>query len=170
MLVEAMPQIAANVPSVRVEVIGRGPYEAELKQMIATRGLGAHFRFHGFIPDEEKVLDLASRCACGVAPWTSSPDDNSLYADPGKPKLYAFCGLPVVITRGPAIAQEIESSGAGIAIEYDKRALVDALTRLLCGREFLRESRVKAQAWARQYTSEQVLGRVFDETRKVLLS
>lgn len=159
LLVEALPNISARVPDVRVRIIGHGPYRAELERLVARSPVSDRFIFHGFIPDEEAVLDLLSRCAIGIAPWTSSEEDNSLYADPGKPKLYAFLGLPIVITTGPAIAAEIQESGAGIAVPYDRDRLAEAVIALLRDPSRLEQYRNTASRWAERYTSE----RLFDE-------
>ncbi|MDI6759055.1 MAG: glycosyltransferase, partial [Candidatus Omnitrophota bacterium] len=119
LLVKVMPEIIKEIPQIRIRVIGKGYYERELKAQVRDAGLKNYFIFHGFIKEESGVLDILSKCALGIAPYTSDKDSNVLYADSGKPKLYAFCGLPVIITNGMPAAWEIEEKKAGFVINYD---------------------------------------------------
>ncbi|MBL7197347.1 MAG: glycosyltransferase [Candidatus Omnitrophica bacterium] len=165
LLIKAMPEVLRQLPEVRVKIIGRGPYEPELRSFVRKEGIENTFEFLGFIKDENKVLDILSRCAIGIAPWISSEDDNILYADPGKPKLYAFCGLPIIITKGAvSIAGEIQKKKAGLSISYDGGELVQTVVMLLGNDEMLKSYRNNALDFASNYTSEHIFDRAFYET------
>ncbi|MBU1998205.1 MAG: glycosyltransferase, partial [Candidatus Omnitrophica bacterium] len=167
LLIKAMPEIIKKIPQVRVKIIGKGPYELTLKKMANDAGLNSYLNFVGFIREEEKVLNILANCAIGVAPWTCSPDDNILYADPGKPKLYAFCGIPTVITNGTPIAQELNSRRAGVSINYDRVELARAIIELLGDETKLKEYKKNSSELARDYTSEKIFDRVFQEMIQV---
>ncbi|MFC1521124.1 glycosyltransferase [Elusimicrobiota bacterium] len=149
LVVQAMPKVLEKMPDAKVHVIGRGPFEGALKALIKMASLEKQFILYGFIPDEKDVLDIISKCAIGMAPWNSSPEDNSIYADPGKPKLYAARGLPTVITEGPAISNLIEEAQAGFVIKYDKDMLADAILRLLTNKDRLISYRENSLVFAR---------------------
>jgi glycosyltransferase involved in cell wall biosynthesis len=163
LLLDAMPLIIEQVPNVKVRIIGSGPWD-ELKRLVAKLGLRDHFIFHGFIKDEEKLFDLVSRCAIGIAPYTFTTDNPTLYSDPGKLKLYAFCGLPVIVTKTAPIASEIHARKAGIAINYDSHELASAVVRLLSDDQLLANYRHNANIFAQSYTSEHVFPKVFKAT------
>ncbi len=163
LLVDAMPSIIEQVPNAKVRIIGSGPWD-ELKRLVNEVGLADRFIFHGFIKEEEELFNMVSRCAIGVAPYTLGNDNPTAYADPGKPKLYAFCGLPTIITKSCAIATEIENRGAGITIDYDLCELVNAVVKLLGDDKTLISYRKNANLFAQSYTSELVLGNAFDST------
>lgn len=55
-LVEAMPAIIARRPDVLLLIGGKGPEQAALARLIAQRGLEAHVRLLGFIPDDRLPL------------------------------------------------------------------------------------------------------------------
>jgi glycosyltransferase involved in cell wall biosynthesis len=55
-LIDALPQVVARVPDVRVLIFGKGPLESHLKDLVAARGLEQHVRFFGFRQDLAKVL------------------------------------------------------------------------------------------------------------------
>ena len=169
LLIKAMPQILKTLPNVRVKVIGRGPYGSELKKLVEKENLRSIFNFLGFIKEESEVLDILSHCAIGVAPWTSKADDNILYADPGKPKLYAFCGLPIVITNGAvSIAGEIQDNKVGFSINYEEKELVEAIEKLLRSDETLKTYKNNAVNFATSYTSDRIFEKAFQESAVIL--
>ena len=53
------------------------------------------------------------------------------YTDLSKPKQYMACGLPVIITVNPEIADEIQNRKPGIAIDYEKNKFVETVMLLL---------------------------------------
>ena len=165
LLIKAMSQILKQLSQVKVKIIGKGPYEADLKRFVKEENLGSVFDFLGFIKDEDKVLDILSHCAIGVATWTSTEDDNILYADPGKPKLYAFCGLPIVITKGAvSIADEINDQKAGISINYDEEEMTLAITSLLKDTERLKEYKKNAYVLAMNYIADRIFDSVLQKS------
>lgn len=164
LLVKAMPKIIREVPQIKVRIIGKGPYEAELKKMVDTFNLNKYFIFHGFIKDDNEVLEILSRCALGVAPWTCQQDDNVLYADPGKPKLYAFCGLPIIITNGTFIEKEIREKKVGISINYDVNELKEAIIKLLKDEDVFKLYKNNTIEFAKRYTTERIFDSVLRES------
>lgn len=169
LLIKAMPQILKVLPDVRVKIIGRGPYDSDLKKLVDEEKLDKIFEFLGFIKDENEVLDILSHCAIGVAPWTSKGDDNILYADPGKPKLYAFCGLPIIITNGAvSIANEIQENKVGFSINYEEKELVNAIENLLKSDETLKTYKNNSINFAKRYTSDNIFGKAFQESADIL--
>ncbi|RKY38247.1 MAG: hypothetical protein DRP72_02160 [Candidatus Omnitrophota bacterium] len=168
LLIKAMPQVIRRVPEVKVRIIGKGPYEAELKRMVRNLKLDDYFIFHGFIKSDGEVLDILSRCAVGVAPWTCREDDNVLYADPGKPKLYAFCGLPIIITKGTLIAEEISNKRVGISINYTEDELVEAIVGLFKDKNKLREYKKNAHEFAKQYTTDVIFDSILKSVKDLI--
>lgn len=168
LLVEAMPEIVRKLPHVRVHVVGHGPYANELIKMVNKSNLKQYFIFHGFIKNDYEAIDIISRCAIGVAPWTLEAYDNSLYADPGKPKYYAICGLPTIITKGPLIATEIKAKKAGIVINYTKEELVQAAIKILGNKEYLKKLRANALSFANCCLSEKIFDEAFRRTLKLM--
>jgi len=170
LVAEALPGLAQRVPNLRIRIIGRGPFMGELRALVKASGEEERVVFHGFVENENEMLDILSRCAVGIAPWTDDADSNILHADPGKAKLYLCVGLPCVLTSTPEIARVIEENGAGVAIRYDQDALVEAVAKVLQDDDALAEYRRSAAALGRQFTSEKVLGPALSRTLKILRS
>jgi len=162
LLVEAMPGIIKKVPAVKVKIIGQGPFSEELKEMISRKGLDSYFALFGFIKEEGKMLEIISRCAVGIALWdTAMHDKNIICADPGKTKLYALCGLPIIVTRVCNIEKIIQNAKAGIVIEYKKEDLVDAVESILSSDERLKEFRANSFNLGNSYISDTIFDNAF---------
>jgi len=168
LLVEAMPGILRQFPLIKARIIGEGHYLEELKSLVLQKGLGAYFTFYGFIKDEQEMLDILSRCAIGVALWSSSSDtQNITCADPGKTKLYALCGLPIITTTCCRLSGEIDTQGIGIAIDYDKEALSAAVIKLLSQEQLLREYKARVAAYAENFFSEGIFEKALSDLKSL---
>ncbi len=131
LVIDSLPALKQHMPDLKIRLIGHGPDRERLVQRVAKAGLDDCVLFHGFVEKDEEVNDILSRCRIGIATWTGGAGDNSVYADPGKPKLYALLGLPILITQVPQISKLIEETGAGEAIPYDKEAFTVAVRKML---------------------------------------
>lgn len=161
LVLDALQEVIRDIPFVKLMVIGTGPLEGYFKQEVKRRKLVNNVIFLGYIENHDEIEEIVSKCSVGIAPYVPDPDSFTWYADPGKPKVYLGCGIPVVITRVPEVAFEIEKAGAGIAIKYDKNELADALVRLLTDDVFYRKCRLNVLEFASKYTWENVFCQAF---------
>lgn len=165
LLVEAMPLVLQEFPLIKVTIIGQGPFLSELKNMVFQEKLNRYFNFLGFIKNEDKMLDILSGCAIGVALYHSSSDrDNITCADTGKPKLYALCGLPIITTEVYILHEEITHNKAGKVIDYSVADLKNAICYMMENDERLEELRKNSYCFGEQFISETI----FDEAIKKL--
>jgi len=169
LVIKAFSEIARLVPNVELLIIGRTPinasedskafqpYEDKLVQ------LGERVRLLGVLPHDE-VLRVLPQCHVGLAPYDPSGIILSQYADPSRVKDYLACGLPVVITKVPQIAGEIERLIAGIVIEYDATEFVNAVVTLLTDDELYRQMRNGAIKLAQEYDWETIFIQALSRT------
>ncbi len=163
-LIGLLPEVIEKIPKARLLIIGTGPLEKQLKERAEMFGLSNHVRFAGFIEDHTEAQTLLSRCAVGIAPYEDSESTYTRYTDPGKPKAYMAAGLPVVITKVPRIAYEIERKGAGIAIEYDSGDAVRALVSILSDDDRLLEYKKNAIEFAGEFEWPAIFENAFKES------
>ena len=135
LLVKSMPKIINKCPRVKVWIIGSGPYEQTLRELINREGLSSNFRFFGYT-NHDFTLQLLPMCGVGLAPYVNEDKGTFRFCDPLKVKDYLACGLPIIITKVPTCAYEIEEKRLGIAINYDSTELSDAAIKLLTDDEF----------------------------------
>lgn len=163
LILEAMPTVVEKIPSAKLMVIGTGPHEKYFKKEAEERNLNKNVFFLGYIENHEEVEKIISKCGVGIAPYVPYPDSFTWYADPGKPKVYLGCGIPVVITKVPEVAFEIEKWGAGIAIDYNKHELIDAIVKLLSNDEIYHECRQRALEFASKYIWDDIFYKAFNQ-------
>ncbi len=135
--IEAMDALVkeGQAAGITLEIIGIGPYESELRKMTARKNLEDRVRFLGKM-EHETLMKFLPTCGVALATYLDQPGSITYYADPTKPKEYLACGLPVIITRVPWIAEEIHRKPMGVAINYDRRELLEAIKRLTTDGEF----------------------------------
>lgn len=168
-LFRALPKISQSLPQVKVKIIGKGAFGSQLKEMASNLNLRDRVDFCGYLKEQE-MKEVLSRCALGIAPWVPKKDNYFLYSDPGKIKLYAFCGLPIIMTKGPAVADEIERMKVGLAINYDLDEFINAVVGLLSDERLLKTYRDNALAFANKYTSENVFNIALERTFNFIYS
>jgi glycosyltransferase involved in cell wall biosynthesis len=169
LLVSILPEILKKYPQLKVNIIGQGPFSKELIEMVKDKALDDYFIFHGFIEEEEKMLDIVAHSALGLAIWDDSlQSDHIKFADSGKPKLYALCGIPVIVSGIASIASEIERHKAGFVIKYNPKELTKTLDYLLKSDETLSLYRQNAASLGKEFTSEYIFDYAFQETAKII--
>lgn len=151
LVIQVLPEIKNEIPDVQLVIVGAGEYERALRDLSIRLGIENAVEFKGHIKNHEDVEGILCQCAIGLAPYIQDENSFTYYADPGKPKVYLGCGLPVVITRLPLIADEIEKEGAGIAIDYDAGQLKKALLSLLKDDAFYKQARENAIRLSERY-------------------
>jgi glycosyltransferase involved in cell wall biosynthesis len=162
--IEAMEELVKIIPYIKLEIIGTGPFEEELKNMVRRKKLEKWVKFLGKMNHDELLQYLPT---CGIALATYEPDPRNIayYADPTKPKEYLACGVPVIITRVPWIAHEIARTPMGIVINYDKNELINAIIKLLFDEKFYQRCRENAINFATKFD----WNKIFDEAFNIIL-
>ncbi|HEV2119148.1 MAG TPA: glycosyltransferase [Candidatus Bathyarchaeia archaeon] len=163
LLISAMKDLQDRGIYAKLDIIGTGPFEQHLRELVAKANLGERIEFLGLVRHDE-LLRYLSMYGIAVAPYMEDPDSITYLADPTKPKEYLACGLPVIITRVPWIAKEIERREMGIAIKYDKQELVDAIIRLLQDEEFYQRCRTNAEAFSARLGWDSVFESAFHKS------
>lgn len=164
LVLESLPKIIPKNPNLRFIIIGEGEYKQKLMALTKKMKINKHVRFKGFIKDHKTVERILCRSAIGVAPYVPIPENYTFYTDPGKTKLYLGCGLPIIITGVPAIAQVIKSKKAGIVIDYSKKSLVKAFIMLLSNNRLYSEYRKNAIELSKTYDTNILIGKAISNT------
>jgi glycosyltransferase involved in cell wall biosynthesis len=162
LLIDSLALVKEKVPGIKLILIGDGPLRELLKEKAKRLGLGSNIEFTGFIADNSKAEEMLSFCSLGLAPYEDKADNFVRYTDPGKVKAYVAVGLPVVITKVPQVAYELEKERCGIAVTYDKQEFAAAIARLLSDENMLREYRDNAFRFAQRYSWDKVFSQAFE--------
>ncbi len=158
LVIESLPQIIERIKSIRLIVIGTGILESILRNMVKKLKVEDYVEFKGYIKDHKEIEEILVSCAVGLAVYEPILRGFTWYTDSGKPKQYLACGLPVVITEVPSIAEEIRKREMGVIIEYNKNDLTSAITKLLSDDNFYNKCRKNAIKFASDFSWDRVFG------------
>lgn len=164
MLIEAMKEIVKKVPKVNLWIIGGGPLKTAYRKKVDYLSLKKNVNFTGFIEDFASVQKILNDAAFALAPYADDNKTYTRYTDPGKPKDYLASGLPVIITKVPAVAFEIQKRKCGLAINYNERELINAILKFLLNEKLLLAYRKNAIKMAKLYQWEIIFKKAFEKT------
>lgn len=165
LIIEALPKIHHLVPKVSLAVIGQGNYEPALRKLAIKNKVNQLINWHGFVNSHSEVETLLCESAIGLAPYIPSDTNYTFFTDPGKPKLYLGCGLPVIITDFPASAKIIADAKAGIIVNTTVEDIAQSITSLLTDDKLYKQYRQNALNLATQYDTDTLLSKAIEETK-----
>ncbi len=165
LVIEALPDIIREVPDLKLTVIGQGEYGSKLKTLVEELKLNKHVEFKGFVEDHRDVEKMICQAAIGIATYLPEEGNYTYYTDPGKPKLYLGCGLPVVITDVPASAKFIAKEKAGILAVPNRESISKALVELLTNDRLYKEYRKNAIRISSEYDTETLIRHAIANTK-----
>lgn len=163
-VIEAMPAILKKLPKAELIVIGAGPYEEKLKQLVANKKLEKHVKFLGYIKDHKNVEKELAKSMLAVATYKPSKDSFTYFADPGKIKNYLGAGLPIVLTDVPQIGKVIEKKKSGYLTKYNKFSVANKILLILANENKLREFSKNTRSMAREFDWNIVFRNALKET------
>lgn len=131
LVIKALSAIKKKIPNIRLVIIGKGPYEKNLKKLTARLELGKNVLFLGHIESHEEMENRIAKAAIAVALYDPKNADFSYYADPGKIKNYLGAGVPVIMTDVPYIAKQIEKEKCGMISPYNKSSISKVMIDIL---------------------------------------
>lgn len=157
--IEAVSVIAQRGADVALDIIGHGPYEKELRTAVRDLGLEERVTFHGFISSHQELEKVLAGASVALAPYSSSGESFTRFADPAKLKSYVAAGLPILLTDVPPNAHELEREGGAQIVADDSTAFADAIEQLLAQPEEWQRRRAAALQYARRFDWSAIIER-----------
>lgn len=167
LVVAAMPQILKEIPGVKLEIIGGGQEEENLKKLSKKLEMDKHIKFWGWVRNRNKLEEIMSDGAVGLATFnTEILDEKVKNADPGKIKDYMLLGMPVIATNALSTGPEIEKLRCGLIIDYKISDLTRAVIQLLGSEKLLKEYRENALKYVLQFD----YNRIFEKNLRRIIN
>ncbi len=164
---EAISIVKKKVKDISFLIIGGGEEEETLRRLAGKLHLENNVEFTGWMWDQNKIRELLSGCAFGVAtydPQGAQEDNFTYYADPTKIKTYLSCGLPVIMTNVPYNAQALKNFGCAQVVAYRASAIARAMMMWIDDTTKLERARKMALEVAHGLTWEKVFADVLTYT------
>ena len=128
-LIDALPLLLADRPSINVEIVGDGPLRDSLRARAEQLGVGSAVTFRGALSHDETLALIASAkvfcLPCRVAP------DGDRDSMPLVVKEAMVRGVPVVSTNEVAVPEMVDEATGRLVDPDDAPALAGALSELL---------------------------------------
>jgi glycosyltransferase involved in cell wall biosynthesis len=153
-LVGALAVLRDRHFAVEADILGGGPELAALQTLVSEAGLDQRVRLHGFVADHRAVEQVIADASVAVAPYRRDPDSFTRFADPGKLKVYAAAGLPMVITDVPPTAGALASLGIATVVDDTPQAVADGIQGWFADEDRWRVGHLAALEYARGFDWE----------------
>lgn len=163
-VLDAMPKILKKVSKAHLLIIGTGIYENSLKSKVNKLKLTKNVSFAGFVESHEEVERMLSESILAVATYKPDPDSFTYFADPGKIKNYLSAGLPVILTRVPPIAWEIEKKKCAVITEYNSDDFSKIASQFLLSPKTLQIYSKNAVKYAKNFDWNNVFTKGLEKT------
>jgi glycosyltransferase involved in cell wall biosynthesis len=125
LLLSALPQIVARVPSAQLLVAGEGPWRARFESQFRAQGLGARVRFLGFLPNIEELYRSSDVVILPSRAGSREASSNAILEALAMER-------PVVATRVGDIAALVHDGRHGFVVpDGDAALLADRVSALL---------------------------------------
>ena len=125
-LIEACARLLSDSVPLHLTIIGSGPLDTELRELVRRKGIEEHVEFTGALAFENVLETLENADVFALAPRLipGQPPD-------GIPNVIAEAmalGIPVVTTRVSAIPELVSDGQTGVLVEVDdSQAMAEAL-------------------------------------------
>ena len=143
-LVRAFGKVAARCPGAKLTIVGEGPEEGRLKELIRKLGLKDSTHLAGRRQHEE-VMSMLAESAVLVVPSVVSEDGDR----DGVPNVILealACGVPVIASRLEGIEEAVQHNQTGLLVRPgDIDELAEATTLLLADEELRERLAAKAK-------------------------
>jgi glycosyltransferase involved in cell wall biosynthesis len=141
------------IPDLHLAIIGHGPQESELRQLVEESGLGACVHFRGLVPYEE-VADWLAAADAFVTASTSEVHPLTVIEA-------MAAGKPVAAVRSPGIVDSVESGVTGYLADAPQ-GLDAAIVALLADPARARQMGAAAREASRRFDIRRTVARTVE--------
>lgn len=161
--IRALALIRKKIPDATLHIIGGTPASsAWLLPIVREHHQESAVIFHGFVPSAQQMSQIMRECAVAVAPYRAVEGSPRFYGDAGKIRAYCASGLPIVSSRVPPIAKDVEAKGAAIVTDDDEKSFAKAILRIFKDKRLFVNMRKSAIAIAKTNTWDHQFSQAFE--------
>lgn len=162
LVIKAIPKIIKSLPSFRFKIIGDGNFKNKLVELAISLKVMDYCDFMGKIGDSRIMEKEVAKSCLAIAPYIKKLDKWTAYTDPGKVKTYLGCGVPVLLTKVPWNAGEIDKAGCGKIITEDEENISENVVKYM-EEETNRKARERAIEYSLNFDWRSIFSKLFDD-------
>lgn len=151
--IESIANLKKQGINLNLEIVGTSSNEKYFKDYAAEFSVDDRVIFHGFVKDEIKVAKILRRCICGLALYKVGKENYTYYTWPSKVGFYLECGVPVLITKSTAVAEDVKEKKMGIVVESNLKSVSQAIKTLASNPKLYEEYRQNATKYVQKRAS-----------------
>jgi glycosyltransferase involved in cell wall biosynthesis len=101
-LIKAVSLLKDKIPSIQLNILGKGEYEAELKKLVSNIHLEDYVHFHGVIPFDD-MIKMIAKSDIGIVPVERNPYSDLVHTN----KMFELIAMrkPVIISKTRAVEE-----------------------------------------------------------------
>lgn len=101
-LIKAVSLLKDKIPSIQLNILGKGEYEGELKKLVSDIHLEDYVRFHGVIPFDD-MIKMIAKSDIGIVPVERNPYSDLVHTN----KMFELIAMkkPVIISKTRAVEE-----------------------------------------------------------------
>jgi len=142
-LLRAAAQVYAQLPNIKLVLIGDGPEKQNLEDLAVELGIAERVTFTGRLPFEDIPIYLKAADLFSFASVTETQGLVTIEA--------MAAGLPVVAVDGSGTHDIVDNGKEGFLVENDPNALASAVSELLCNPHQMKQFSANALKRARTF-------------------
>jgi glycosyltransferase involved in cell wall biosynthesis len=143
--IEAMKEVVRKMPEAKLQIIGTGPYEGALKNLVKRLDLGGQVRFLGKLAEQEKLECLKNAHVLTKTSGREGWGIDVLEAN--------ACLTPAVGWDVPGARDSIQNRKTGILVPFgDTAGLAEEVFKLLKNHDLRSRMAHEADLYSRQFT------------------
>jgi len=165
-VIEALPFILQQAPEATYVIVGEGPDEERLRELVQSVGVGNCVVFTGSVPDK----DLPAWYNAADVVVMPNREEGSDVEGFGIVFLEANgCGKPVIGGRSGGAVDAIVNGETGYLVDpYDSQAIAEAVVRLLTDPALAHRIGAQGREWAQEFSWKRAARQVQTLTAEVV--
>lgn len=166
---DAIKILKKDFKKIKLNIIGSGPDENYFKNLAKKMKIKENVRFHGYLKEGKKLKALIANNLLGIALYRDE-EDFIKYTEPAKVKYYLSFGIPVLISKVPLIAEELQEKKVSFAVLNNQDEIIKTIKNFALNHSLQKEYKENIKNFVKSADIEKILKRVFRQILNEVLA
>lgn len=164
-LIPIFKKIHEKNRKIKLIILGDGEEKKFMEKQAIKYNLEKKIKFYGYISNQNKIIEIQSECALGLAPYPNTIETRKRFGDVIKIRMYFASCLPTISTNVPPVYKEIETEKLGSVVKSNNyNIFAKAAIELLSNKALLSKTRKNVFKKAQNSSWEKTYSRALKES------